>query len=143
MKLRMVRYLRGLAGWFVLILLLPSTTIAQEQPHAPSNSIYLPLVQQQSGGAAESVPSQPPMGADDHEEITAQYKPLTISFVDQLAAADNFACTNTERCRTVLRGVKHVADNGTVRISPGNYPETMVISRSVTLVSTGDMVTIG
>ena len=82
--------------------------------------------------------------SDDHKAVTAQYTPnLTTSFVDRLAPAGNFTCTDAIRCRTVRRGVKHVADNGTVRISPGNYPETMVISRSVTLVSTGDMVTIG
>jgi hypothetical protein len=39
--------------------------------------------------------------------------------------------------------VKHVANNGTVQISPGNYPETMVISRSMTLASAGGVVTIG
>lgn len=82
--------------------------------------------------------------ADDLAGITALYTPaLTPAFVDQTAAAANFACTNAVRCRTVLRGVKHAANNGTVRITAGNYVETMVISRPLTLESTGGMVTIG
>lgn len=81
---------------------------------------------------------------DDMDGINAIYMPaLTTSFVDGAALATNFDCTTANRCRTVLRGVKHVANNGIVRISAGSYPETMVISRTITLESTGGVVTIG
>jgi predicted Zn-dependent protease len=81
---------------------------------------------------------------DDLNGINALYTPyLSASFVDSTAANFNFLCINISHCQTLLRGVKHVADNGIVYINTGNYPETMVIDRPMTLEATNGVVTIG
>lgn len=81
---------------------------------------------------------------DDLNAINAQYTPyLSASFVDSTAVSWNFLCINTSHCQTLLRGVKHVADNGTIHINTGNYPETIVIDRPMTLEATNGVATIG
>lgn len=81
---------------------------------------------------------------DDLSAINAQYTPyLSASFVDSAAVNWNFICINVSHCQTLLRGVKHVSDNGTVYINTGNYPETIVINRPMTLEATNGVVTIG
>jgi hypothetical protein len=81
---------------------------------------------------------------DDLNAINAQYTPkLPISFVDYTADSRNFFCIEVSQCKTLIRGVKHVANYGTVRISAGNYAESMLINRPMTLEAADGAVNIG
>lgn len=81
---------------------------------------------------------------DDLNGVMAQYPPtLSSSFVDGAWVTDSFTCDQYSRCRTLLRGVKHVANNGNVIIRTGNYPETITINRPLTLSAANGLVTIG
>src|SRR6185437_4388600 len=53
---------------------------------------------------------------------------------DGVGPATNFGC---DSFATVQGGVTGVAASGTVQVAAGNYPEQVVISKSLTLVGAG------
>lgn len=60
-----------------------------------------------------------------------------------ISATGNEDGSSARPFNSVIEGISSVGANGVVWISAGNYPETMIISRSMTLNNVGGVVTIG
>lgn len=73
------------------------------------------------------------------QAATAAPSCTTICFVDAVNGDDtNDGTTAATALKTIQAGVNQVSTGGTVNVAPGQYPENVTISKSLTLTGAGD-----